>query len=100
MSETPLEDLGPMVKTESTFMRDETPELYKRPNCAPANLENMAFVTPFSSYMLSFVIIERKIEIGLLCLIHFSFRDQSRQNSLSVCFNSISQACTLLYVGK
>ena len=64
MPQTPQEDLGPMEKIESTFMRDDS----TNPNCAPANLENMAFVSPFSSYMLLLVIIERKIEIKLLCL--------------------------------
>ena len=48
MPPDPLEHLGPMVKIESTLMRDETPETLQNPNCAPANLENMAFVALFS----------------------------------------------------
>ena len=62
--QTPLEDLGPMVKIESTFMRDEIPETLQNPNCAPANLENMVFVALYSSYMMFLVIIERKIDIS------------------------------------
>ena len=73
----PPDDLGPMVKIESTFMRDETPELYKILIALLQILKTWLLWHFFQSYMLFLVIIERKIEN--------SFRDQSRQNSLLVC---------------
>ena len=108
MPQSPLEDLGPMVKIGSTFMKDETPELYKTLTEPLQILKTWLLWHFFQSYMLFLVIIEKKIEIKLSCMmpagvciqIYFSFRDQSRQNSLLVCFNSISHSCTLLYVGK
>ena len=61
----PLEDLGPMVKIESIFMRDETPELYKTLIALLEILKTWLLWHFFQSYMLFLGIIENKIEMKL-----------------------------------